>query len=357
MKSVFGIAAFLAMLGFSPFAQAQSGPYGYDYLFPSAWDNPVKDVPLNAVVSPHNPSDVTNATEFVATTQQLGQGHKNYYVFQDFAKNNGTVEIKYLTPHWRNVTLHWSGYTYPDGGTDYEAIDFSLYNQDCFQSLSGPYTSIPDTVVYVGQVNGFPMLAFFGLGRRMGKAFSSTQINNVKDRNKVHNGGTLKSDFRSALVNEFLSQNPLVNPADIPIDTNFSSSNANVGHIIPSICPKDAFNPDGPSGHGCGRNSYRNAMVLSSSLKSQLASAMPAPGLIMYMEYLGAKYAPKAQSQSGTPQKFYYQEITDVSQIRNAEVERISEEETRFLVEYSKFLELTSGEPTPAPPLEIPRTR
>lgn len=364
------MAALVAIFCCTHQAQGQTGPLWYDHLFPRGWENPVKDLNPDAVESPYNPSDVLNQYDRVATVKQLAQGHKDYYVFPSPDKVNGTIEIKYISPKQRNIVLLWGPpefpndppYEYPDFGTTYEALDFSLYNQNCFQPLSGPYSSLSDSPVYIGLVDGFPVFAFYGLGRIMGKSFLQYQIEKVKEKNKENNLGPLKSDLRPELVQEFLNLNQnYVYSADIPIDANFSASSAEVCHIIPAICPRDpAENPDmdpnfeGQSGTGCGRNAYQNAVLVSSGMKSQLL-AMPKPGLILYMQYLANKYKPK-KTNPIPPQKFYFEQIRDLSQLRGLDLDYLDEDETRSALEYGKLLqESERGQPTPAPVLQKTR--
>lgn len=364
------IATLAVFFSISHLALGQTGPLWFDHLFPRGWENPVKDLPPNDVVSPYNPSDVINQYNMVATVKQLGQAHKDYYVFGSPEKANGTIVKQYITPKWYNIILKWGPpefpndppYDYPDGGYDYVALDFSLYNQECFQPLSGPYSHLPDNPVFIGVYQGFALIAFWGPGRIMGKAFTQHQIEKIKDKNKDHNNGTLKSDLRETLVSEFLNLNPTVNAADIPIDGSFSASSAEVCHVIPAICPKDPqadpLDTEIPNGHGCGRNSYKNAILVSSTMKSILALEMPKPGLILYMEYLANKYAPKKGNISPPPQKFHYEEIRDLSQLRGLDLEYLDEDETRSLLEYGKLLqESERGQPTLAPVIDEPRRR
>ncbi len=346
----------------------QEGPLWFDHLFPRAWENPVKDLPPDIVVSPYNPSDVINQLNYVPTVSQLAQGHKEYYVFPSPERVNGKKVITYFSPKWYNVYLEWGPpefpndppYHFPDFGTDYIALDFALYNQECFQSLSGPYGYLPDSPVFVGVYEGYAIIAW-GPGRILGKAFTQHQIDKIKETNSHHNDGSLKSDLRAELVSEFLGLNPGIDPDDIPVDSSFSAATAVVAHIIPALAPRDPnSDPEtdttSPCGHGCGRNSYKNAVLVSQSVSDILSKGMPAPGLVQFVEFLATQYAPKAGNPLPSPARFQYRAIRDLNELRGLDVEYLDENDTRSLIEYGRLaVEAVPRMPIPDPRADQPK--
>ncbi len=365
MKSLLLLTSVLASLFGSNLAFGQ-GPYAwYDSIWTQAWWNPCYE--FDGQFDPYfnAQTELQKQTLYVPTIAELGQKHKNYYVYGDHHKENGTIGVDQLSPTLCRVWLEWSDPMFPNDimyypsvdGTEYEAVPYSQYDQGCFQQQTGPYTHMPLKTVFVGPIYG-TWAAFTGLNVRMGAAFTQNQINRLLESNKEHNFGPLKSDLRESLVNEFLALNPTIPASDIPIDIlgntlvetgGASVKNvASVCHIIPATATE---------GNYCGRNSYSNAMIVSSDMKdSILASGMPSPGLSLYMAFLAEKYASKFGKPMPTPsQKITYEEIRDLNQLRGSDIELLTEDETRTLLDYLMKIEADGGEPTPAPKLDPQR--
>ena len=336
----------------------QGGPILVDWLNPKAWPNPVLDFQSNWL-DPHFPTTVLEGqTIFVATRAQLEQKHKDYYVFFDHLKQNGAALGDWESPTEHRVTLKWTDpdfpdepFYYPDPAQLYQAIDFDQYDPGCFASLNGPYSKLSDNPVFVGQVNG-TWVAFTGLWRVMGKSFTQAQIDKIKQANKTRNGSSLKSDLRGQLVNEFLALHPEINPADIPVDTGGNTLSdagnapnlASVCHIIPAIAPE---------GNGCGRNSYRNALLVSSKLKKQILKAgMPKPAFIQYCEFLATKYKQKSPMPR-PPLTINYREIRSPRELGNVELQYLDASETRAFLDYARGTR-ASKEETPSLAPELP---
>jgi hypothetical protein len=326
------------------FCQAQGGPYIVDYLFPQAWPNPVSTVEQSWLDPDVSSSVLSGQTLYVNNTTILAQKQKDYYWFQDKDKQSGVVHQFQVDHDSCRVWLEWQGMFYPsNGGYDcqYDAVPFWQLDQKCFASLSGPYCDLPIGVTFVGQLNGYPMIAATGLFRKMGGAFTAAQVQKVLDRNSVRNTGVLRSDLRQELVNEFLAQYPEIDPADIPVDYHGDElttetgkyNTAVVSHIIPAIAPE---------GNGAGRNAYSNAMVISRNLKLMLTDPfnetgdMPSDAMLLYFEFLAAKYG--AKSPSLPEARFSVNYIRDLRGLESSEVEVLSQEETRTVMEYAGLI-------------------
>lgn len=194
-------------------------------------------------------------------------------------------------------------------------------------------------VTYVGQVNG-TWVAIGGMFRKMGGAFTASQIEKILDCNASRNNA-LRSDLREELVLDFLSQFPQINPADIPIDDEsgeltYAAGHPNtavVCHILPAIAPE---------GNGAGRNTFSNAMVISSSMKQKLINPvtetgyMPSDSMLLYFEYLASIYGAKSSSVAETKLSVSY--LRDWKTLEGSEIERLTEEETRIVLEYAGLL-------------------
>ncbi len=335
--------AFAALLLCAQSSFGQGGPYLLDYISPKAWPNPVFDFQPNWL-DPYFPTTVLQGqTVWVASRSQLQLKQKDYYVFFDHLKQNGSSEGGWVSSSQHMAYLKWddpndgdnTSYYYPSQGgfdTIFDAIPFSQLNPQCFENFNGPYCKVADNPAFVGKVGDY-WVAFSGLTRTMGGQFKQSQIDKIKSVNKSRNNATLKSDLRAPLVNEFLALHPeLAN--EIPVDTvgntlnNNSNSNsyAVVCHILPRIAPE---------GNGCGRNAYRNALLISKKLKTQIDKAgYPSPGFIMYCEWLATKYNKKLP-QPKPPQPITYVEIQDRSALARMDIEYLSDDETRALLEYA----------------------
>lgn len=334
------VATFIMALAFGRMGLAQGGPYLVDYLYPQAWPNPVSTV-LPSWLDPDVPSTVlAEQTMYVNNTNLLAQKQKDYYWFQDKDKESGIVHKNLIDNDSCRVWLEYMGYYYPSNGgydCEFDAIPFSQLDPKCFTKLSGPYCDLPMEVTYVGQVNG-TWVAIGGLSRKMGGAFTASQIEQVLDRNTNRNENVLRSDLREELVVEFLSLFPEINPADIPIDdhgdeltsTPDSANTAVVCHILPAIAPE---------GNGAGRNTFSNAMVVSNHMKKQLTNPdtatgyMPSDAMLFYFEYLAAIY--EAKSSFTADAKFSISYLRDLKELDGTEIERLTEEETKIALEYA----------------------
>ncbi len=141
---------------------------------------------------------------------------------------------------------------------------------------------------------------------------------------------------------------PEINPELIPIDLDGDDLTeiAEVCHIIPPIAPE---------GNGCGRNSYRNAMVVSSDMKSDYFNfGMPSEALIQYFQFLAANYgADKISPPNPSPRPITYKLIRDRDprQFKRADIEFLDDDQTRSVLEYLASRDKPKGRPTPAPPL------
>ncbi len=333
MKTKSLCIAFASLLLGSQSSFGQGGPYVVDQLIPRAWPNP-------AVTLPVEPEE----TLWVASRAEVEQKQKYYFVFGDESKESGTIEGGYISSHQHMAYLKWDDpndgdenyfICYPsEAGYDtlFDAIPLTQLDPRCFQSFNGPYSHLVDNPFYVGQVSGFPWVAFSGLMRPMGGDFSAAQISKIIESNKSrpdHNS-TMKSDLRAALVNEFLELHPDV---AIPIDTVGNTLNDNpnsdsyavVCHILPRIAP---------DGNGCGRNALRNALLVSKAMKKGIEQAgFPSDGFIMYCEWLAARYN-KGVPLPTPPKSITVQTIRDLSQLSRMDVEYLEEEETKTLLEY-----------------------
>ncbi len=329
---------------------AQGGPYLVDYLYPSAWPNPVSTV-LPGWLDTDIPSTVLSGqTLYVKNTTILAQKQKDYYYFQDSDKENGIVHKNLVDNDSCRVWLEWNGYFYPsNGGYDcqYDALPLSQLDPKCFTSLSGPYCNLPIGVTYVGQV-GNTWVAVSGLARRMGGEFTAAQIDKILYENAFRNEEVLRSDLREELVAGFLAQFPEINTNDIPIDYQGDSltdepghpNTAVVCHIVPALAPE---------GYGAGRNAYSNAMVVSSNMKKILTDAfngtgeMPSDAMLMYFEYLGSLYG--AKSSVAAESRFSVSYIRDWKSMDSAEVEMLTEDETRIAMQHAGLIRPTSIKP------------
>lgn len=328
----------------SSVCQAQGGPYVVDYLFPQAWPNPVSTVMPSWLDSDVPSTVLAGQTNYVTNTTILAQKQKDYYWFQDKDKQNGTAHKLRVDNNSCRVWLEWQGQYYPSNGgydCEYDAIPFSQLDQKCFASLSGPYCDIPIEVIYLGQLDGYPWLAVTGLFHKMGGAFTTSQIQNVLNSNSNRNTGVLRSDLRQELVSEFLAQFPEIDPADIPVDYHGDElttetgqyNSAVVSHIIPAIAPE---------GNGGGRNAYSNAMVISRNLKLILTDSfngtghMPSDAMLLYFEFLAAKYG--AKSSGATEARFSVNYVRDWRSLESADVELLTEDETRIVMEYAGLI-------------------
>ncbi len=308
----------------------QGGPYTSDYLSPKAWPNPSSTLP--------------GETGWVATRKQVEQKQKGYYVYFDASKQSGTIEGGWISSTQHMAYLKWNDpndgddnyfYYYPsEAGYDtiFDAIPFSQLDPRCFQNFNGPYCKVVDNPFFIGQVSGYPWVAFSGLFRPMGGEFKQSQIDKIKETNKSRNSSTMKSDLRASLVNEFVALHPAL-AGEIPVDTAGNTLNNNatsdsyaaVCHILPRIAPE---------GNGCGRNAFRNALLVSNKMKKQLEKAgYPSAGFIMYCEWLATKYN-KTLPQPTPPKAITYTEIQDLSQLARMDVEYLDEDETRALLDY-----------------------
>ena len=349
MNSKAIIKAILVTLLFTRMSMAQGGPYLVDSVFPQAWPNPVSTVEASWLDSGVPTTVLAGQTIYVQNTTILAQKQKDYYWFQDKDKQNGTAHKLQIDNNSCRVWLEWEGYFFPSNGLydcEYDAIPFYQLDPKCFYPLSGPYCDIPNGVTYVGQVNGFPWVAFGGMYRKMGGKFTETQIDNIFDRNLDRNQETLRSDLRAELVDEFLALHPEINPSDIPVDNygdtltlNPGNNNtAVVAHILPAIAPE---------GNGAGRNAYSNAMVVSSHLSKQLIDPvtgtgyMPSDAMLLYFEYLTTSYDTKQASVSES--KFTATFIRDLRVLNGQDIEYLTEEETRVAMQYAGLIRPTTG--------------
>ena len=323
----------------------QGGPTLVDYLNPRAWWNPVYDFQPNWL-DPHFPTTVlAGQTVWVATRQQLAQKHKDYYVFFDHHKQNGAAKSFWVSSNEHMAYLAWNDpsdssdtvYYYPsEGGFDtiYTAIPFSEYDPRCFQEFNGPYCQVAENVSFVGQSGGY-WVAISGFSRVMGGAFTATQIDKIKAANKNRNAQTMKSDLRAQLVNEFLALHPEVNPTEIPVDTSGNTLNnnsnsdscASVSHILPAIAP---------AGNGCGRNTYRNALLVSKKMKKKLDQAgFPSDSFILYCEFLAEKYNKSLPSPT-PPKAITIRRYKTQSELARLDAEYPNEEEFRAMLDYAE---------------------
>ncbi len=266
----------------------------------------------------------------MSNTYELGLSQKRYYAHTNSALANTNILKNQIDNDTCRVWLEWQGYYYPSNGDydcEYDAVPFAQLDQRCFNSLQGPYCHIPIGIYYVGQVNGFPWVAFGGLYRHMGGVFTASQIEKILDSNDDHNDGQLRSDLRAELVEEFLSIFPEF-AGEIPIDYEGNVLTANAGqdntavvsHIIPRIAPQ---------GNGAGRNAFSNAMVISQDMydkmvdKKTKSGAFPSEGMLLYFEWLaevsGAKFNAAAES------NFTATYIRDPRLLDGFEVEYLSE--------------------------------
>ncbi len=334
------IAIALASLFFGhTVAMGQGGPTLTDYVNPKGWPNPVYDFQSNWLDPYFPPTVLQGQTIWVATRQTLQLKHKDYYVFFDHEKQNGSANGGWVsnTEHmaylqWEDPNFPGEPLYYPDPAEIYEAIPFSQYDPRCFLEFNGPYCQIKDTPSFLGKVGGF-WVAFSGMGRRMGGAFTLQQISKIQNANKGRNGGNLKSDCRSSLVNEFPALHPEISPTAIPVDpySGNLSTNPNMGsyaevcHILPPVAPQ---------GNGCGRNAYRNALIVSNDLKQVIASSgMPSDSFILYCEFLATKYN-KTLPAPLPAQTITYKQISDPREVARLDSEYLDEEETRGLIDY-----------------------
>lgn len=336
-------SAILLTLFFARLGLAQGGPYHVDYIWRGAWPNPAITVQPSWLDDGVPATLLAGQTVYVPSTDILASKQKDYYWFQDKTKQSGIAHKLQIDNDSCRVWLEWDGYYYPSNGgydCEYDAIPFDDLDPKCFTSLSGPYCDIPNGIHFVGQVNGFPWVAFSGLGRRMGTEFRPYQIENIFDRNQSRNEGELRSDLRAELVEEFLELFPGIDADEIPVD-NFGdeltdavgyNNTAVVCHIIPAIAPE---------GNAAGRNAYSNAMVVSSKMKKQLTNSltgtgyMPSDAMLLYFEYLASRYG--AKSTPSAESKFTAQFITDWKSLRG-EVEFLTEDETRIAMEHAGML-------------------
>ena len=335
--------AIAALLFCSQTSFGQGGPYTSDFLNPKAWPNPVYGFQASWL-DPFFPQTVIQGqTVWVATRSQLQQKQKDYYVFMDHNKQNGSAEGGWVSSTQHMAYLKWNDpndgsntdYYYPsEAGFDtiFDAIPFSQLDQRCFQNFNGPYCKIVDNPFFVGQVSGYPWVAFSNILRPMGGEFKQSQIDKIKESNKARNSSTMKSDLRAGLVNQFLALHPEL-AGQIPVDTvgNTLNNNANsdshatVAHILPRIAPE---------GNACGRNAFRNALLVSKKMKKKLDKAgYPSEGFIMYCEWLATKYNKKLP-QPTPPKAITYVEVEDLSQLARMDVEYLTEDETIAFLDY-----------------------
>ncbi len=366
MKTQMFVSALFSFFLCAPSAFGQGLPTWIDEICHQAWPNPVLDLPALSFDPFYNAEyELQQQTPWLPSIYALGEKHKYYFVYGDHDKEDGIAGVERVSLTWCTAWLEWSDPAFPNdvlyypdvAGDDYEAIPFWMWDQGCFQNISGPYSHTPFTnAVIVGDAGDFYtslLLAFANMGPRMGAAFGENKILAIKESNMEHNDGSLKSDLRASLVNEFLALNPSIPASEIPIDslgdtlvdTGNGTNVATVCHIIPAIAPE---------GNQCGRNSMHNAMLVSSNLQQTiLNNGMPAPGLIAFMQYLADKYEPKsAQPPAAPSQEISFQVIRDLRQLRGMDIEFLSKEETRAILDYLKNQRANRGEPTPAPKLE-----
>lgn len=327
MKAASLIQSILFALCCSQLSFAQGGPYLVDHLWPKAWPN---------LKTPAYPSTeaalAAGERPYVSNTVEMAQTQKGYYVYFDSAKASGIAHRQQIDNNTCRVWLEWNGYYFPSNGEydcQYDAIPFDQLDPKCFASLQGPYCDIPNGVTYVGQVNGFPWVAFGGMYRKMGGAFTASQIYKILDRNEVHNNGQPRSDLRAELVNEFLDSFPEF-AGEIPIDlegdllttAEGSDNTAVVCHIIPARAP---------DGNGAGRNAYGNAMVVSQDMKEKLVDVetgigvMPSDAMLLYFGWLAEYNDAKS---SAAESKFTATYIRDPRALSGSDVEYLSQDET-----------------------------
>jgi hypothetical protein len=345
MKTKSLCIAIAALLFCSQSSFGQGGPYLSDEINPKAWWNPMFEFNPQWLDPYYSTTVLQGQTLYVASRGELQEKQKDYYVFQSHQKDDGIAVGEWVSSKQHKAYLKWDDpndgddgyfYYYPSQG-DYDTIFDAKLNeidQRCFQDFNGPYCTIVDNPFYVGQVSGVYWLAFSGILRPMGGEFKESQINKIKEVNKYNNNGPMKSDLRATLVSQFLALHPL-NPefADqIPVDTNStlnddsnSDNYAVVCHILPRIAPE---------GNGCGRNAFRNALLVSQNLKDQIeAAGYPGPGFIMYCEWLATLYN-KTLPQPKPPQAITYREIRDLRELARMDVEYLDEDETRAFLDY-----------------------
>lgn len=344
MKAASLIQSILFTLCFGQLSFAQGGPYLVDHLWPHAWPN--------AKITAYPSTEAALAageTIYVPNTVVLAQKQKDYYVYFDSSKANGFAHRQQIDNNSCRVWLEWNGYYYPSNGgydCEYDAIPFDQLDPKCFAPLQGPYCDIPNGVTYVGQINGFPWVAFSGFYRKMGAPFTTTQIEKILGRNEDHNSGELRSDLRAALVNEFLDSFPEF-AGEIPIDSEGdqlttaagSDNTAVVCHIIPAIAP---------DGNGAGRNAYGNAMVISQDLKEKLVDVqtgigvMPSDAMLLYFGWL-AEYN-DVKSSAAAESKFTATYIRDPRALGGIEVEYLSQDETRVAMVHAGLIRPSAPE-------------